>query len=48
MLRAMKAISFDHAATAPIDPRLLEAMVRLFGERYGDPSEQGRTVPRAS
>jgi hypothetical protein len=44
----MKAISFGHAATPPIDPRLLLAVVRLFRERCGDPSEQGRAVPRAS
>jgi hypothetical protein len=44
----MKAISFGDAATLPIDRRLLEAMVRLLGERYGDPSEQWRAVPRAS
>ena len=44
----MKAISFSHAATTPVDPRVLEAIRPFFGERYGDQFEQGRGVPRAS
>ncbi len=31
MLRAMYAISFDHAATTPVDPRVLEAQPPLVG-----------------
>jgi len=35
----MKPIYFDHAATTPVDTRVLEAMMPFFGERYGNPSE---------
>jgi len=35
----MKPIYFDHAATTPVDSRVLEAMMPFFGERYGNPSE---------
>ncbi len=35
----MKTVYFDHAATTPVDPRVLEAMLPFFGERYGNPSE---------
>ncbi len=46
----MKAIYFDHAATTPVDPRVLEAMLPFFAERFGNPSElhrQGREARRA-
>ncbi len=32
-------IYLDHAATAPPDPRVLEAMLPHLGERFGNPSE---------
>ena len=38
----MKTVYFDHAATTPVDPRVLEAMLPYFGERYGNPSELHR------
>jgi cysteine desulfurase len=38
----MKAVYFDHAATTPVDPQVLEAMLPYFGERYGNPSELHR------
>jgi cysteine desulfurase len=44
------AVYFDHAATTPVDPRVVEAMLPYFGERYGNPSElhaAGREARRA-
>jgi cysteine desulfurase len=38
----MKTAYFDHAATTPVDPRVLEAMLPWFSERYGNPSELHR------
>jgi cysteine desulfurase len=38
----MKTVYFDHAATTPVDPQVLEAMLPYFGERYGNPSELHR------
>lgn len=31
-------IYLDHAATTPVDPRVLELMLPFFGERFGNPS----------
>lgn len=38
----MKTVYFDHAATTPVDPRVLEAMLPFFSEHYGNPSELHR------
>jgi len=35
-------VYFDHAATTPLDPRVLEAMLPFYCERYGNPSELHR------
>ena len=34
----MRQIYFDHSATTPLDPRVLEAMLRFYGENFGNPS----------
>ena len=31
---------FDHAATTPVAPEVLEAMLPFFGDRYGNPSSR--------
>jgi len=38
----MRSVYFDHAATTPVDPRVLEEMLPFFCERYGNPSELHR------
>jgi len=38
----MKSVYFDHAATTPVDRRVLEAMLPYFSEAYGNPSELHR------
>jgi cysteine desulfurase len=38
----MTTTYFDHAATTPVDPRVLEAMLPFFSECYGNPSELHR------
>jgi cysteine desulfurase len=43
-------IYFDHSATTPLDPRVLEAMSPYFEGAYGNPSslhEEGRIARRA-
>jgi len=38
----MKSVYFDHAATTPVDRRVLERMLPFFCEDYGNPSELHR------
>ena len=38
----MKSVYFDHAATTPVDRRVLEAMLPFFSDQYGNPSELHR------
>ncbi len=35
---AGRVVYLDHHATTPVDPRVLDAMLPWFGERYGNPS----------
>ena len=46
----MKSVYFDHAATTPVDRRVLERMLPFFCDVYGNPSElhkQGREARAA-
>ena len=38
----MTTVYFDHAATTPVDQRVLEEMLPFFTQRYGNPSELHR------
>jgi len=42
-----EAIYLDHAATTPIDPRVLEAMMPYLTQEYGNPSSLYRLASRA-
>ena len=35
-----RPIYLDHHATTPVDPRVLEAMLPFFGERFGNPASK--------
>ncbi|MEK7508619.1 MAG: aminotransferase class V-fold PLP-dependent enzyme [Patescibacteria group bacterium] len=46
----MKNVYLDHAATTPIDPRVLKAMLPFFNEKFGNPSalyQKGREALNA-
>ncbi len=38
VVTAVSVMYMDHNATTPTDPRVVEAMLPYFGERYGNPS----------
>ena len=38
----MRSVYFDHAATTPVDERVLQEMLPYFVQRYGNPSELHR------
>ncbi len=40
-------VYFDHAATAPLDPRVLDAMLPVLREQWGNPSSVYREAQRA-
>lgn len=34
----MRKVYFDHSATTPVDPQVVEAMIPFFSEKFGNPS----------
>ncbi len=49
-MRPSRTVYLDHAASTPVDPRVLEAMLPYFSEVYGNPSSihrQGRLAEQA-
>ncbi|MDZ7340634.1 MAG: cysteine desulfurase NifS [candidate division KSB1 bacterium] len=34
----MRKVYFDHSATTPVDPQVVEAMIPYFSEKFGNPS----------
>lgn len=47
----MAHVFFDHISTTPVDPRVIEAMLPYFGEKYGNPAshihDQGQAALRS-
>ncbi|MGH7551225.1 MAG: cysteine desulfurase family protein [Gemmatimonadota bacterium] len=43
-----KPVYLDYHATTPCDPRVVDAMLPLFHEEFGNPSSRGHAVGRAS
>ena len=44
----MKPVYFDHAATTPVHPQVIEAMQPYFRELFGNPASIHWLRPRCS
>ncbi len=45
---AKKTIYLDHAATTPVDPRVIKAMALFWSDQFGNPSSLYKNGQRGS